>query len=100
MYLIFSGSMAFSIGAAFMKSSNGFTRLAPTMVVGLSFLIGSALIARAVQSKQMTTTIVLGLGIEATLSVLIGLLFLGERLSAAQAGGIVMVMAGVGLLQR
>lgn len=100
MVLVIAGSVAFSVGGAFMKASNGCTRLGPTLVVAMSFMVGAVLLTRAVHSANVSTTIVFGLGVEAIASVVVGLMFLGERLSLNQGVGVVTVMAGVVLLQR
>jgi multidrug transporter EmrE-like cation transporter len=99
MGLIIGGSVAFSIGAAFMGASQGFTRLTPSLMVALSFIIGAALIARAVQRTPMSTTIVLGLGIEALLTVLFGVFLLGDRLTLIQGLGMLFVVIGVALVR-
>lgn len=99
MTLILAGSIAFSIGGAFMKASDGLTRFTPTMVVFLSFVLGAGLLTRAVTGANLSTTVVLGLGMEAVLTVLIGFLFLGDRVSIGQAAGMLLVVVGVALVR-
>jgi multidrug transporter EmrE-like cation transporter len=99
MGLIIGGSLAFSIGGAFMKASNGLTRLPATLVVIVSFIIGAGLLTRAVTSANLSTTIVVGLGLEAVLTIGIGIVFLGDRISVGQAFGMLMVLAGVTLVR-
>jgi multidrug transporter EmrE-like cation transporter len=99
MGMIICGSVAFSIGGAFMKASNGLTTFTPTLIVLLSFVLGAGLITRAVTGANLSTTIVIGLGFEAILTVLIGFLFLGDRVSVGQALGMTLVLSGVALVK-
>jgi multidrug transporter EmrE-like cation transporter len=99
MGLIFGGSLAFSIGVAFMKPSAGLTRMYPTLIVVLSFVIGAAFLTRAVTIATTTTTVIIGLGLEATLTLAIGTLLLGDRINIRQVLGVVLVLAGVALVR-
>jgi quaternary ammonium compound-resistance protein SugE len=100
MLTVLGGSFAFSIGAAFMKSSQGFTRLLPTAIVFLSFLVGAALLTRAVNTNNMSTTVIVGLGFEALITVTIGIFLLGDRLTIRQGAGMLLVLAGTALVHR
>lgn len=95
MVTVIVGSLAFSIGGAFMGMSAGFTRLWPSVLVAACFVIGAGFLARAVHHGGLSTTYVIGLGIEAVLSVVIGLAILGERLSGLQTAGIAIVLVGL-----
>jgi multidrug transporter EmrE-like cation transporter len=88
-------SATFSVGGAFMKPSGGLTRLWPSVVVVLSFLAGSLLLTLAVHHGALSTTYVLGLGLEALVSVGVGVVLLGERLTAPKIGGIVVIAIGL-----
>ena len=92
---IIFGSVAFSIGAAFMGVTDGFTRLWPSIVVAACFVAGAGFLARAVHTGGLSTTYVIGLGIEALLTVGIGLAVLGERLTAAQTVGVGIILVGL-----
>jgi small multidrug resistance pump len=99
MSLSFGGSLAFSIGVAFMKPSAGLTRLYPTLVVVLSFVIGAVFLTRAVTMATTTTTVIIGLGLEATLTLVIGMVLLGDRINVRQVLGVVLVLSGVALVR-
>lgn len=92
-------SCAFAAGGAFMKASGGFTRLGPSAVIVVCFVIGAILLTRAVSHGNLSTTYVLGLGLEAMVSIAVGLLLLGERLTVAQGGGIVLILAGLAAIR-
>lgn len=79
-----------------MHTSAGFTRPWPSLLVAFCFVVGAAFIARAVQVGGLSTTYVVGLGIEAIISVAIGLIILGERLTTMQMAGLLII--GIGLL--
>jgi multidrug transporter EmrE-like cation transporter len=82
MGLIIGGSIAFSIGGAFMPASKGFTRVVPSFVVAVAFVIGAIFLARAVLRSSVSTTMLIGIGFEALATVAIGRTFLDERVSA------------------
>jgi small multidrug resistance pump len=100
MLTVVVGSLAFSVGGAFMGMSAGFTRLWPSVVVAVCFVTGAGFLARAVHRGGLSTTYVVGLGIEAVISVAIGLAILGERLTVAQAVGIGIILVGLVTLKR
>jgi len=99
MATIIIGSVAFSIGGAFMRLSEGFTRLWPSLVVASCFVVGAAFLAKAVNRGGLSTTFVIGLGFEALISVGIGLALLGERLTVAQTAGIAIILVGLATLK-
>lgn len=97
--LIAGGSVSFSIGAAFMKASHGFSRPVPSAAVALLFLAGAILLSRAVMADSMSSAIVIGLGIEAVVTVLIGVTVLGDSVRAGHLLGMGLIVAGVGVLR-
>jgi small multidrug resistance pump len=88
-------SLAFAIGGALMKLSHDFSRLWPSLAVAVVFVAGAALLARAIQTDQLATVYVVGLGIEAIITVALGMLLFGERLTIPSACGIILIAAGV-----
>jgi len=99
MATIIIGSVAFSIGGAFMRLSEGFTRLWPSVIVATCFVVGAGFLAKAVNRGGLSTTYVIGLGLEALISVGIGLALLGERLTASQTAGIAIILVGLATLK-
>ena len=95
MATIIIGSLAFSIGGAFMRESDGFTKFWPSALIAVCFVVGAAFLTRAVSRGGLSTTFVIGLGIEAVISVGIGLALLGERLTASQTAGVVIILLGL-----
>ena len=79
------------------EPSGGFTRLAPTLGVLACFATGAGLLAVAVQRNGLSSAYLLGLGVEAAITLTIGLLVLGERLTVQQAAGMLLITGGVAL---
>jgi len=96
---VVGASLAFSVGGALMKSSNGFNRLAPSIMVGALFVVGAALMAKAVTHDRLSTAFVMGLGVEAIVSVGIGAMVLGERMHLSQWTGVALILIGVGVVR-
>lgn len=88
-------SISFSVGGVFMKPSDGFTRLAPSVVVLTCFVFGAVLLTRAVRDGDLSTTYVVGLGIEAVVTVAVGLAVLGERVNSRLAVGLGFIVLGL-----
>jgi len=96
---VIAASCAFSVGGALMKASNGFNRLLPSLLVGVLFVVGAALMAKAVTHDRLSTAFVMGLGVEAVVSVGIGATLLGERMQLSQWTGIALIVIGVGIVR-
>jgi multidrug transporter EmrE-like cation transporter len=92
-------SVAFGVGGAFMKASNGFTRLWPSTAVILLFAFGAVLLAQAVRADGLSTAYVVGLGIEAVVSIGLGLWLFGEHLTPGRVAGVVLITAGVAVIR-
>jgi multidrug transporter EmrE-like cation transporter len=88
-------SLAFAIGGAFMKVSDGFTRPWPSAAVAVCFLAGAVLLGFAIGSQGLSTAYTIGLGIEAVVSIGLGCWVFGERLTIPQFLGVVLILAGV-----
>jgi small multidrug resistance pump len=100
MATIILGSVAFSIGGAFMRLSDGFTKFWPSVLIAACFVIGAGFLAKAVNEGGLSTTFVVGLGIEAVVSVAIGLAILGERLNLSQGAGVAIILVGLVTLKQ
>jgi multidrug transporter EmrE-like cation transporter len=99
MLFVCAGSALFCLGGAFMKASHGFTVPFPSIVVAMSFMVGAVCLSRAVTGQMLSTTLIIGLGVEALGAVALGVFVLGERLSLPQTGGVALVISGVVLLR-
>jgi multidrug transporter EmrE-like cation transporter len=92
---VIAASLAFATGGAFMKAAAGFTRPWPSAAVVALFVVGAFLLARAVVADGLSTAYTYGLGVEAILSIVVGMCWFGERLSPVQLIGISLIIVGV-----
>lgn len=95
MLTVVLASVTFATGGLMMKAAEGFTRPLPSLGVVASFVIGSFLLSRAVQAEGLTVPYIVGLGIESVATAVFGVWLLGERPSAIQALGLVLVVLGL-----
>ncbi|MFI9295168.1 DMT family transporter [Streptomyces gardneri] len=81
-----------------MKYSDGFSKLWPSLITGAGYLIAFALLAQALKTLQVGTAYAIWSGVGTAAVATIGILFLGETLSLAKIAGIVLIVAGVAVL--
>jgi small multidrug resistance pump len=83
-----------------LKMSEGFTRLWPSMVVVIGYLVSFALLAKILTSGiPLAVVYAVWSAVGVALIALLGVLWLGEHLTWLQAAGLVMVVAGVWALE-
>ena len=99
MGLIVAASCLFATAGALMKSSDGFTLLLPSVGVVALFAAGAALLARAVHRDGLAASWVVGLGLEAAITTLLGLWLYSEQLSMYQLAGVVLVLGGTAVIR-
>jgi multidrug transporter EmrE-like cation transporter len=92
-------SVAFGVGALFMRPTSGISRVVATIALALCFAAGGLLMATAVQRGGLSTTYLLGLGLEAVITIAIGTLLLHERLGPREWGAISLILAGLVVLK-
>jgi len=92
LYAIFAEVVATSL----LKSTEGFTRLWPTVICLLGYAVSFALLALAI-SRGIQTDVAYALwsAIGTAAIVLIAVLFLGSPMSVAKAVGVGLIIAGV-----
>ena len=78
-----------------MTASAGFTRAWPSVAVVVLFGLGAFLLSRAVRIGGLSTAYTVGLGIEAVLSMGLGVYLFGERPTVLKSVGLVFILAGV-----
>ncbi|WP_435970741.1 DMT family transporter [Streptomyces sp. Qhu_M48] len=81
-----------------MKYSEGFTKLWPSIVTGVGYVIAFALLAQAIKTLQVGTAYAIWAGVGTAAIAAIGVLFLGETLSLAKVAGILLIVVGVVVL--
>jgi multidrug transporter EmrE-like cation transporter len=92
-------SCLFASGGALMKVSNGFTRMWPSAGVVVMFCLGAFLFARALRTEGLSTVWIVGLGIEALVSVTLGMVLFSEQFSNFQIAGMALILGGTVLTE-
>lgn len=81
-----------------LKLSAGFTRLAPTIVVALGYLISFFMLSQVLKTQEVGIVYAIWSGAGLAIIALIGVIFLGESVSALKIAGLLAIFAGVVLL--
>lgn len=82
-----------------MKQSHGFTRLVPSLVT-IAAMIGSfALLAAAMRSLPLGTAYMIWTGIGAIGAFLVGVMVLGEQVTALRAGAAILIVSGLVMMK-
>jgi small multidrug resistance pump len=96
-WLFLVGAIASEVAATIaLKLSNGFSRLIPSIVVVIGYVVAFGMLSQAL-TRGMAIGVAYGVWAAAgvALVAIIGAAFLGEGMTVVQAGGIVLVIAGV-----
>nr|WP_293835427.1 multidrug efflux SMR transporter [uncultured Arsenicibacter sp.] len=97
-YLVIAGLLEI-VWAFYMKQSAGFTRPVPTLITITAMIASFLLLAQAMRTLPLSTAYMLWTGIGAVGSFLIGVLVLGESLTAPKIIAAVLIIAGLLLLK-
>jgi small multidrug resistance pump len=96
-YLLLALAIASEVVATIsLKLSEGFTRLGPSIVVLVGYVLAFALLSQAL-TRGLGVSVAYGIWAAAgvALVAMVGALFLGESLTWVQVGGIALVIGGV-----
>ncbi|HRW49315.1 MAG: SMR family transporter [Caldilinea sp.] len=93
--LLLVAAVSYSVGGYFMKLSDGLTRGGPSLIVLALFGLGASLQMVAMRQREMTSTYIIVLGIEAITALLLGMALLNESLTPIKIGGIILIAAGM-----
>lgn len=83
------------IGSTGLKASRGFTVFIPSALVVLGYGGAFYLLSLVLKSMSLNTAYAVWSGLGTALIAVVGWLFLSEPMSLVKAGGIVLVIAGV-----
>lgn len=97
MYLFLALAIASEVLAtALLKSTEGFTRLWPTVTVLAAYATSFFMITQSLQrGMQVGVAYAIWAGLGVTLIVIVGVVFLSEPITLAKAAGVLLVVAGV-----
>jgi small multidrug resistance pump len=85
-------------GTTAMKYSEGFSRLWPSLITVAGYLIAFTLLAQTLKTLSVGTAYAIWAGAGTAAVAAIGMLFLGESAGLVKIAGIVLVIAGVVVL--
>ncbi|WP_369779045.1 multidrug efflux SMR transporter [Streptomyces sp. R33] len=98
-YALLAAAIAAEVaGTTAMKFSEGFTRLWPTLVTVVGYLVAFALLAQTLKSMSVGTAYAIWAGVGTAAIAAIGMVFMGEAATAAKIAGIALIIGGVVLL--
>ena len=86
------------LGTSLLKSTEGFTRLWPTVGTLTAYAVAFACLAKTVEHLPVGLAYAVWAGLGTTAIVLVGVVFLGEPITAVKVLGIALVVAGVVVL--
>ncbi|MCF3124755.1 multidrug efflux SMR transporter [Streptomyces arenae] len=98
-YALLAGAIAAEVaGTTAMKYSEGFSRLWPSVITVVGYLLAFTLLAQTLKTLSVGTAYAIWAGIGTAAVAAIGMLFLGESTSMVKVAGIALVIAGVVVL--
>ncbi|MFD7461792.1 MULTISPECIES: DMT family transporter [unclassified Streptomyces] len=81
-----------------MKYSDGFSRLWPSLLTVLGYVVSFSLLAQTLKTVSVGTAYAVWSGVGTAAIATIGVLFMGEGMTAAKAAGIALIIVGVVVL--
>ncbi|MGW6060201.1 DMT family transporter [Streptomyces sp. NPDC055189] len=98
-YGLLAGAIVAEVaGTTAMKYSEGFSKLWPSLITVAGYLIAFTLLAQTLKTLSVGTAYAIWAGIGTAAVAAIGMIFMGESAGLAKIAGIVLVIAGVVLL--
>ncbi|MCX4822256.1 multidrug efflux SMR transporter [Streptomyces sp. NBC_01142] len=98
-YFLLAAAIAAEVaGTTAMKYSDGFSKLWPSLGTAVGYLVAFTLLAQTLKTMSVGTAYAIWAGVGTAAIAAIGMLFLGESVGAAKLAGLVLVIAGVVLL--
>ncbi len=97
-YLLFAGILEV-VWAYAMKSSDGFTRLTPSVITFVTMALSFGLLAVAMKSLPLGTAYTIWTGIGAIGAFIIGIVVLGEPVNALRVLATVLIVSGLVMMK-
>lgn len=97
--LLFIAGVFEVVWAFFMKQSDGFTRLTPSIITLLAMLISFALLSLSMRSLPLGTAYVIWTGIGAVGAFLLGTIVLGESTHPLRVLAALLIVSGLVLMR-
>jgi small multidrug resistance pump len=93
-------ALCFTSGGAMMKSSEGLTKLWPSVACIACFAAGAVLQALAMRGNPMGSTHIFVVGLEVALALVFGAMFFHEHLTFPKVGAVTLILVGMILLRK
>jgi quaternary ammonium compound-resistance protein SugE len=87
------------VWAYFMKQSQGFTRVVPSVITVVTMLMSVGLLSVAMKTLPLGTAYAIWTGIGAIGGFVVGIILLGETASLMRIGAVVLIVSGLALLR-
>ena len=87
------------IWAFFMKQSEGFTKITPTIVTFVTMIASVVLLSFSMKTLPLGTAYALWTGIGAIGAFLVGVIFLGEQVSVLRVAAALLIVLGLLLMK-
>lgn len=97
--MLFIAGLLEVVWAFYMKQSEGFTRLTPSIITLVAMIISFGLLSLSMRSLPLGTAYVIWTGIGAVGAFLLGIVVLGESTSPARILAAVLIVSGLILMQ-
>ncbi|MDX3381442.1 multidrug efflux SMR transporter [Streptomyces niveiscabiei] len=98
-YLMLAGAiLAEVVATSAMKYSDGFSKLWPSLLTGLGYVVSFALLAQALRSVSIGTAYAIWAGVGTATIAVIGVVLFGDGVGGAKIAGILLIVAGVVVL--
>ncbi len=86
------------VATSAMKYSDGFSKLWPSLLTGLGYVVSFALLAQALRSVSIGTAYAIWAGVGTATIAVIGVVLFGDGVGVAKIAGILLIVAGVVVL--
>ncbi|BCL31470.1 small multidrug resistance pump [Streptomyces aurantiacus] len=95
-YVLLTGAIAAEVAATTaMKYSDGFSKLWPSVLTALGYIVAFLLLAQTLKTVSVGTAYAIWSGLGTAAIVVIGTVFLGEGLTVTKFAGIALIIGGV-----
>ncbi|MEU6193548.1 multidrug efflux SMR transporter [Streptomyces sp. NPDC047061] len=98
-YLTLAGAIAAEVAATTaMKYADGFSRLWPTLLTAVGYVVSFLLLAQTLKTLSIGTAYAIWSGVGTATIAVLGLLLFGEALTLVKVAGILLIVGGVVVL--
>ena len=98
MFLLVAGGLEV-VWAYFMKESDGFSRLWPSVITIVAMIASFGLLSAAMRTLPLGTAYTIWTGIGAVGALVVGIVFLGEQVSAMRIAAAVLIVSGLVMMK-